>query len=120
MQESAWTLYIMGAFRGTLFMTASLRLAILGLTLAAVTLPAQPGENPPPLGLAQLREGMSARQARDLVGQPSITARQVFSRGHIEQWIYEKPQLFRIDVLHAHGLEPVVKAIHPPVKARPR
>ena len=100
-------------------MSCSRVITTLALGLVAGTLLAQPGEVLP-AHVNQLRERMSARQARDLVGQPSLTARQIFSRGHLDQWIYERPEAFRLDVLHAFGQEAQVKAIHRIAKPRPR
>jgi hypothetical protein len=82
------------------------------LLLAGVLSGAQVADPAPPGSIDQLRVGMSARQARDHVGSPATTTRQVFYQGYLEQWIYERPEAFRLDVLYRQGRPPQVQAIH--------
>jgi hypothetical protein len=77
------------------------------LTGALLAAPEQPRGSPD-----QLRVGMTAQQVRTLVGPPITTARQVFYQGYLEQWIYEAPESYRLDVLYRQGETPQVKAIH--------
>jgi hypothetical protein len=78
------------------------------------------GQEVVPLGkVEQLRVDMTAREARTLVGRPVTMARQVFYQGYLEQWIYERPESFRLDVLYRHGEVPKVMAIHRAQPPRP-
>jgi hypothetical protein len=65
-----------------------------------------------------VQRGMSAQQVRDILGPPMQTGRQVFYQGYLEQWLYERPERGRIDLLYRLGKEPLVQDIHPPNSPR--
>jgi hypothetical protein len=54
------------------------------------------------------RAGMPAKVVRQQYGQPVRIPRQVLYRRHIEQWVYENPQSFRVLVSCSRSDEPVV------------
>jgi hypothetical protein len=81
-------------------------LLLVGGFVLAQGVPVAPRGN-----LNQVEVGMTARQVRDIAGEPARIARQLFYQGTLEQWIYELPQAGRVEILHRLGREPKVVAV---------
>jgi hypothetical protein len=63
---------------------------------------------------AGIHVGMPAAEAQHQLGTPKRVVRQVVYRRHIEQWVYENPQEFRIQISWNPGEVPIVTgAIRP-------
>jgi hypothetical protein len=94
-------------------------LPLLLLLGGCLTVLARPDPPAPTGRLAQVEVGMTARQVRVLVGPPARIARQVFYQGTLEQWIYERPEPGRVEVLHRLGKEAQVQTVRLQGQPRP-
>ena len=75
-----------------------------------------PADDPASLGI---RKGMTANEVRRQLGPPARIVREVLYRRHIEQWVYENPHPFRIQISCVRGEDPVVTGVLPARKAPP-
>ncbi len=95
-----------------------MRSLIPGLLLLLAT--AVTAQAPEPAGRpGDVKRGMTPQQVRDLLGPPAHVARQIFYQGVLEQWVYERPEPCRVDILHPLGQERQVQAVHTPAQRRP-
>ena len=67
----------------------------------AAPFPAEPTENQ----LEALRPGLSLDQVRQMLGPPQRIARQILYHRHLEQWLYDKPHLLRLEFDCPRGRE---------------
>jgi hypothetical protein len=58
-----------------------------------------------------IRKGMIANEVRQRLGPPVRIVREVLYRRHIEQWVYENPHHFRIQISCVRGEDPVVTGV---------
>jgi hypothetical protein len=58
-----------------------------------------------------IRKGMTAKEVRQQLGPPARIVREVLYRRHIEQWVYENPYHFRIQISCVRGEDPVVTGV---------
>jgi len=72
-----------------------------GVTVPAADDPGSPG----------IRKGMTANEVRRLLGPPVRIVREVLYRRHIEQWVYENPHPFRVQISCVRGEDPVVTGV---------
>ena len=69
--------------------------------------------------LAQLRQGTTATQVRDLLGQPRHIARQILYARYLEQWTYDDPISVRIEFGWHKGQERQILTVQP-LSTQPR
>jgi hypothetical protein len=65
-------------------------------------------DDPTPAGI---RVGMPAADLQHQLGAPKRIVRQVLYRRHIEQWVYENPHEFRIQISWNPGEVPIVTGV---------
>jgi hypothetical protein len=63
-------------------------------------------DNPP-----DIREGMTEKDVRVLLGSPQRKAKQILYRRYLEQWAYERPSIIRIEFECVLGQLPRVKTV---------
>jgi hypothetical protein len=96
-------------------------LAALAVCLALPpAVPAEPVAAEPPRAeltprekVVQLRPGMTAREVRELLGQPRHIARQILYARYLEQWTYDEPLNVRIEFDWRKGQERQILAVQP-------
>jgi hypothetical protein len=60
---------------------------------------------------AGIRVGMPAAEVQHQLGAAKRIVRQVLYRRHIEQWVYENPQEFRVQISWNPGEVPIVTGV---------
>ena len=84
-----------------------LLLVCLGLPITLL-----PQEIPPTVRMEQLRQCKTPKEVRQLMGRPpDRIARQIFYRGRVEQWVYDRPLPCRIEILYQLGEDPLIQSI---------
>src|SRR5438552_14231884 len=64
--------------------------------------------------MPQIGKGMTAEQARKLLGAPDHTSRQILYRRYAEQWTYDNPAGLWIELDCVKGQDPRVIGVHLP------
>jgi hypothetical protein len=107
-------------------MTHRLRLLALVIALAGMGPSASPRGQPParrdpdrPLTEQERKEllerlplGSSPEDAVHLLGSPDHRARQVLYQHYLEQWVYERPLLLRLEFDYPRGQPPRLRSSH--------
>jgi hypothetical protein len=101
------------------FSICNLQSAIFNLSFLALLLPGcLPTDKVPPAerqqNMARIHAGMSADEVRKLLGSPDHTARQILDRRYVEQWSYDDPPGFWIELDCVKGQDPRVIGVHKP------
>jgi hypothetical protein len=84
--------------------------AVIFIFVSLVALGPLSAEDP---ATPSIRKGMTANEVRRLLGPPVRIVREVLYRRHIEQWVYENPHPFRVQISCVRGEDPVVTSVIP-------
>jgi len=79
----------------------------LVLIAGLIVTPLSP-DDPAPAGI---RVGTPAADVQHQLGAPKRIVREVLYRRHIEQWVYENPQEFRVQISWSPGEVPIVTGV---------